>query len=192
MAKEKKPDAPAKAQEAPAAPKKKRSKWLLIAPALVVVLAAAGAGAWYWLRPAPAGDHAATAKEPPKPKPADTKPPIFVALEAFTVNLQPEAGDHLLQTTFSLKVADTAIEQALKQQMPDIRSRLLLLLSSKRPSELSSIAGKQQLAGQIASEVNHVLNPEAAKPAASDKPSEKDSGKPPETTSEKARRREGA
>jgi flagellar FliL protein len=169
MAKEKKPDASPLPPEAPAPQKKKRNKWLLIAPVLVVVLAAAGAGIWYWLRSTPAGDHATAAKEAPKVKPDKTKPPIFVALETFTVNLQPEAGDHLLQATFSLKVADATVEQSLKVNMPEIRSRLLLLLSSKRPSELTSVEGKQALATQLATEVNRVLNPVTADEAAPDK-----------------------
>lgn len=182
MAKEKKPDALPQPPAAAAPVKKKRSKWLLIAPALVVVLAAAGGGVWYWLRPA--GDHGAAANEAPKPE--KTKPPIFIALETFTVNLQPEGGDRLLQTTFSLKVGDATVEHALKEQMPEIRSRLLLLLSSKRASELSSVAGKQLLAGQIAAEVNSVLHPEAANPAGTEKPAEKSSDKPSGKDSEKA------
>jgi flagellar FliL protein len=166
---------PAAAAEAP--PKKKRSKWLLIGLAFVVVLAGGGAGAWYWLRASPPGDPADAAKAAPKPD--NQKPPIFVAVEAFTVNLQAEGGEHLLQTAFSLKVADARVEQALKLHMPEIRSRLLLLLSSKRASELISVSGKEQLAGQIGAEVNRVLHPAAANPAAGDPPAEKGPGTEP-------------
>jgi hypothetical protein len=56
--------------------------------------------------------------------------------------------------------------------LPEIRSKLNLLLSSKRPSELATVAGKKKLAIEIATEANSVLGihnaPEpVAAPAAS-------------------------
>jgi flagellar FliL protein len=158
--KDKKPDTPP--EHASPAPKPRRRKViLLIVVATALVLAATGGAAWYFTREKGVED---TAKAAPAPKPKSEKPKqaIFVPLETFTVNLQPEAGDRYLQTTLSLKVGDAAVEQAIKQQMPEIRSRLLLLLSSKRASELTSVEGKQALANQIAAQVNRVLNPEAA------------------------------
>ena len=172
MARDDKAKAPAPAgarkDEPAAAPPKKKSRTMLIvvaAVSTVLLLAGGGGAAWYFLR---AGKHEATeatAKAPPKPA-EKARPALFVPIETFTVNLQQENGEHYLQTTFTLKVADGAVEQSIKQQMPEIRSRLLLLLSSKRPSELASIEGKQALANQIAGEVNSVLNPGAPRPAA--------------------------
>jgi len=158
------PAAARKEEPAAAAVKKKGGKTLIIvAAASAVVLLGGGGAAWYFLRAA----HASTAdaagkagaKHAEKPKPG-----VFVPLETFTVNLQAENGERFLQTTLTLKVADDEVEQSLKQQMPEIRSRLLLLLSSKSPSELTSVDGKQTLANQIAGEVNAVLVPGAAKP----------------------------
>ena len=158
-----------KAEAAPPAKPKKRNTLLIVVITLVAVVILGGGGfaAWHFLvaqQPAAKGAKGkapATAATAEKPKPA-----IFVALETFTVNLQQENGEHYLQTTLTLKVTDSAVEQSIKQQMPEIRSRLLLLLSSKRPSELTSVEGKQTLANQIADEVNKVLNPGAAKAAA--------------------------
>lgn len=171
MAKDDKAKAPAPAgarkEEPGAAPPKKKSRTMLIVvvAASTVLLLAGGGAAWFFLR---AGKHEAPeAAGKAAPKPAEKpKPALFVPLETFTVNLQQENGEHYLQTTLTLKVADNTVEQSIKQQMPEIRSRLLLLLSSKRPSELASVEGKQALANQIAGEVNSVLNPGAARPAA--------------------------
>ncbi len=42
--------------------------------------------------------------------------------------------------------------------MPKVRNRLLMLLSSKKPSEISTIEGKQQLAAEIIAQVNLPFN----------------------------------
>jgi len=161
--KDKKPEAPPELP-LPGAKPKRRKLIIIAALASTLVLAAAGGAAWYLARPKNPAEATAAPAPAAKPKGEKAKPAIFVALETFTVNLQPESGDRYLQTTLSLKVADPAAEQAIKQQMPEIRSRLLLVLSSKRASELTSIEGKQALANQIAAQINHVLNPGAAPP----------------------------
>jgi flagellar FliL protein len=161
MAKAKTPEsdktAPPKAQadeSAPAAGGKKKRKLLPVALAAVLAFALAGGGAWFVLRSAdaPPGAH----------REEKARPDVFVGLDTFTVNLQPESGDHYLQTTLTLKVTDNSIQDALKLKMPEVRSRLLLLLSSKAPSELSTVEGKRKLAQQIADEVNLTLDPDAA------------------------------
>jgi flagellar FliL protein len=48
-------------------------------------------------------------------------------------------------------------EDKIKAVLPEIRSKLNLLLSSKRPSELATVAGKKKLAIEIATEANSVL-----------------------------------
>jgi flagellar FliL protein len=166
--------APARKDEPAAAPAKKKGRMtriVVIAGATALLLAAGSGAAWYYLRPAHGEKAAAPGKAAPK-RAEKPRPALFVALETFTVNLQQENGDHYLQTTLTLKVADAAVEQSVKQQMPEIRSRLLLLLSSKRPSELTAVEGKQALANQIAGEVNAVLDPgaAAAAPAGSERP----------------------
>ncbi|MCC7485306.1 MAG: flagellar basal body-associated protein FliL [Burkholderiales bacterium] len=154
-----------KDEPAAAPPKQKKGRTLVMAIAALAVLAAGGGGAgWWFLREAPAATDAAKGAGVRKP-PERPKAVLYVPLETFTVNLQPENGEHFLQTTLSLRVADSATEQAIKQFMPDIRSRLVLLLSSKKPSDLATIDGKQGLANQIAGEVNTVLDPGAARPA---------------------------
>lgn len=166
------PKKPAAAPEAEAAPVKKKGKGLLYAIIGAAVLLAAGGGgaAYVFMQPKPeadAKDGAKPAAKPEKPR----SPPVYMAMETFTVNLQPENGEHLLQTTFSLKVTDSGVESAMKQKLPEVRSRLLLLLSSKKPSEILSTEGKQTLANEIAAAVNEVLSP-GAKPPAGGAPAE--------------------
>lgn len=130
---------------AEAKPKKKRG--LLKILVALTVLAGGGGAAWYAMEE-PAALQAAVPQE---------KPPIFVTLEPFTVNLQPEIGDQYLQVGLVLKVSEAATVNAVKLHMPDIRNRILLLLSSKKASEISTVAGKQRLSAEIMNEVKQPI-----------------------------------
>lgn len=175
MAKTEKP-APAASQNKGSSPatgenesaaKPKGKKPLLIA-IVVLVLVIAGSTGWYVTKGN--GSHDDTAKKTPAVK---LEQPKFIPLDAFTVNLQREEGDQFLQVGITLKISDPTLEEKIKFGMPEIRSRLLLLLSGKRASELMPVNGKKKLAGEIVAEINGVLGlrsapaqPAAAKPAA--------------------------
>lgn len=124
---------------AAAAPAKSNKKLFLIAGGLLLVLGGAG-GAWYFM------DQKA---EQAKPKVATPTPPVFVTLEPFTVNLQSEEGERFLQVAFTLQVADQAQVDQIKLYMPLLRSRLLLLLVSKKTTELATVEGKRKLQEEI-------------------------------------------
>ena len=81
-------------------------------------------------------------------------PPIFVPLDAFTVNLKGEDGDRFLHTGLSLKVADAETQARMTQYLPEARSRILLLLSARQPADLASLEGKRKLAEDIRNAVN--------------------------------------
>lgn len=126
-----------------AEPKPKKSKLLLIIIILVVLLGAGGGAAWYFLM------HKAAPAEHDAPKVEAPKPPVFLALDTFTVNLQNEDGERFLQTQFTLQVANQEQVDQVKLYMPHVRSRMLILLSSKKASEILSVEGKNKLAQEI-------------------------------------------
>ncbi len=136
------------------APRKSRSKaiWLV----LVVLLAVAGTGAWFWYSAIPRGDATAAAKpEPPKV-------PVFFVLDPFTVNLQPDGqGDQYLQVAFSVQVDSSKSVEHLKLYLPQVRSRMVLLLSSKKASEISTAEGKQRLVDEIITQLKLPFSPGA-------------------------------
>ncbi len=162
MAKDAKP-----AEDGAAEPPKKSKKLLIIILAAVLLLVLGGGGAAYMLLKK--GDHSddgdeEVPEETTKSKKKDKKKeahvaPVFVNLDAFTVNLVPETGDQYLQVVISLEVEDPAEEPALKMQMPKIRNNLTLLLSSKKASELLTKEGKEQLADTLKDEINAVITP---------------------------------
>ena len=164
MSKPAKPAA-AKKEGAPEgeAPKSKKKLIIIIA---AVALIAAGGGGFFFMKNKSAPTETSKAQPPKEPK--------FIPLETFTVNLQHEEADQFLQINISLKVMEPELEEKIKAVLPEIRSKLNLLLSSKKPSELVTVAGKKKLANEIAIEANSVLGiknaPEpgvAAAPAAS-------------------------
>lgn len=122
--------------------KKGRGKLFWIG--LLLISIAGGGASWVMI-----SDPATAGAQPQKAE----KPPIFVNLETFTVNLQQELGEQYLQVTLTVKATDEAVADSMKLHMPEIRNRLLLLLSSKRPSELLTVPGKLQLADEILGEV---------------------------------------
>jgi flagellar FliL protein len=138
----------------PVAPKKK-SKLLLIV-LVMLLLGGGGAAGWYFW-PAhedPAAPKKGEAGKAAVAKVAPAKPRTYVPLEPFTVNLQREDGQPpFLQIGLSLKLTDEILSGPIKLAMPEIRSRILLLLMGKTASELSTPEGKKLLAEQLSREV---------------------------------------
>ena len=135
----------------------KRKLFIMIGAAVVVLALGAGAG-WYFMHK---GADDSAAAEPAKKEHASGKKakkseakPEYIAVEPFTVNLQPEHGDQYLQVAFTLQVNSPEQVELIKANMAKVRSRVLLLLSGKKASEISTVEGKQQLAGEILAAVN--------------------------------------
>jgi len=135
----------------------------LIVAIAAVILGGAGGAAYFLSGPgesAPIDPDAPPAEEvQAKAEPA--KPPRFLVVDPFTVNLQNEgAGDQFLQISFSLQLADEKQEELIKQYLPQARSRLLLLLSGKKASEISSVDGKKKLAEEIVEQLKVPFSPQ--------------------------------
>ena len=145
------PQDEAAAAEQPAPPPpKKRGKLLIIVGALLVA-AAGGGAAFYFMHPTESVARAVVAK-----------PPVFLPLEAFTVNLAADGGQmQFMQAGITLKLAEKATADLIKDRLPEVRNRMLIVLSSKRASEILSVAGKQKLAGEIAEGIKKVITPPA-------------------------------
>lgn len=153
--------------------KKKGKGKLIIILAVVLVLVLGGAGGgWYWWSHQNADEVAADdddddgerpvkkkkKKRKKKEEGEEEKAPVFISLDAFTVNLQGEEGQ-LLQTAITLQMVDEEDATKLKQHMPLVRSRLLMLLSSKHPQEVLTAEGKAKLAEDIAAQIRQPFFP---------------------------------
>ena len=147
---------PEKETEA-AAPRPKKRSLVRILLLLALLLGGAGGGAWYLLQDnPPAADAKPGAGKAAKAAPA--RPPVFATLESFTVNLQhDEVSPQYLQVGLVLTVADATVADAIKLHTPEIRNRVLLLLSSKRASDISTSEGKQSLSAELVREISQPL-----------------------------------
>jgi flagellar protein FliL len=129
------------ANQQPIVPAKsgKLKKILIIAIGAIVLLGAGAGGAYFFL-----GKPHGPAKPAPEP------PPVFFPLESLTVNLQSDDGVmHYLRAGLTLKLRDEKVQALLTEHMPEVRSRVLLLLSGKRPDDLATVDGKRQLANEL-------------------------------------------
>lgn len=157
----------AKEPEASAAPAagKKKKPIVLIAIIAVVLLAGGGAAAFFLLggKKDKGGEHAEEAAE------EHAKPPVYVTLEPFTVNLTSEGNERFLQVGIDLKVSAPDVAEKVKLHMPEIKNGILLLLTSKRAEELGAVEGKNVLREEVRDIVNKSIGmykaPSTPKPA---------------------------
>lgn len=141
-----------KAEAAPAAGGSKKKLMIIVLAAVLVAGGGGGGAAWFFMH-GKSDEGAEPAAKHGKKKAAPVGPPVFVPIEPFTVNLQPENGEQYLQIAFTLQVASLEQVELVKDNMPKVRSRLLLLLSSKKASEINTPDGKKKLADEIMAQV---------------------------------------
>jgi flagellar FliL protein len=173
MADAKKTEAPAEGEEAP----KKKKKLLIIIIAAILVLVLGGGGAAFFLMKKKAADEEAAADEGDEPPAKSAKakakkkkdehlaPPVFAKLEPFVVKLQSDQQEAYVQAIPELKLLDAMVSEQVKQFMPEIRHKVLMILAGKKGSELSTPEGMQALANQIRETINATLKGEKPDPA---------------------------
>lgn len=130
-------------------PKPRKVRMLLVALAALSVTAAAGAAAYYLI-----GDRKGAAAGVAVPA-----EPVFIALEPLTVNLQSSGRSRFLHVGVTLKVADAKSQSQITQYLPEVRSRVLTLLSNRESDSLLTPNDKTQLAGEIMAALNQPFAP---------------------------------
>ena len=171
---------PAKAEGAAEAAAPKSKKKLIVILAVVLALAAGGGAAAFFLMKKPEAQQAkakhgekaeghedaaaegeAAEEEAPEEEAgghADPKTALtYVQFETFTVNLLPDPGDKFLQLDLTVEVKGAELAEKMKAQMPVLRNRVLLLLTSKKASDISTPEGKAQLSEELLVELKKPL-----------------------------------
>ena len=156
MAKEEKAEA-----EVATPPKKSKKLLIIILIVVFLFLVLAGGVAFLLIKKNKAknGEN----NEAPAEK-VKLAPPVYVPLDAFTVNLVPENGEQFLQVVISVEVADAHTGDTLKLYTPKLRNNVMLLLSSKKASELVTREGKEKLAKDIRDLMNKILGQDGSEP----------------------------
>lgn len=142
-------------EEAAVAPKKKGK--LIVVIVILAVLGAGGGGAWWFLK----------GKKPANPKATagqkvvdDGNPPVYAQLdkELTTGLTRTDAEDHYLQVEIKMKVANEQVGEKISQRVPEIRSALILLMTSKSSEDLKTVEDKQRLASEMAGQINRIIH----------------------------------
>lgn len=133
------------------APKSKK-KLIIIIVAAVLVLAIGGGAAMFFM--GGKSDENSEDGEHEEVEAVAIKEPVFVKLETFTVNLNPDDGERFLQVDITLNASDKAEADVLGLHMPQVRNRVLMLLTSKMASEISGMEGKKELSAELVEHIN--------------------------------------
>lgn len=148
--------------DAPPAGKGKKRLILISAAAALVLLLVAGGGTFWWLSQknssvnedaeqadgSDAEDHAAEDKA--RKKKNDRKNlPVFLPVEAFTVNLADREAERYAQVGITLELSDSKTSDQLKAYMPAIRNDILMVLAHKKAADLQERSGKLALAREV-------------------------------------------
>ncbi len=145
-----------------APPKKSKKLLIIVAAALVLLLVVAGGAALLIMKShsAPEGEEGEVATESAKTakkKGAKEADPVYVALDAFVVNLGSENGGPFLQLTISVEVENLLVGDKLKKNTPKLRNDVIMLLSGKQADELITKEGKETLAKEVRELMNKIL-----------------------------------
>ncbi|ALM54238.1 flagellar basal body-associated protein FliL [Halomonas huangheensis] len=139
-----------------------RSRWLIwLLVVLVITASSAAAIAIYMLLNQSPGalahageaqqDTAHTRAEPPVD-------PIYLKLEPFTVNLaEDNGGPRMLYMGITLQLGDQLSQQAIDRIRPQVRNRVVLMLSGRKAEDLVTPEGKQQLATDLTTGLSELL-----------------------------------
>lgn len=126
-------------------PKNSRTRRIVWIGLLALAIIAAGA-AYYLLSKR---NHAR--RETPV---AAVEVPIFVALEPMTVNLQPNGRSRFLHVAVTLKMTEPKSQSQVTQYLPEVRSRVLTVLSNRAADSLGTVEDRALLAETIMAALN--------------------------------------
>jgi flagellar FliL protein len=162
--------AAAAAADAPAAKKPGgKKKLIVLLAAAALVLGLGGVGGLLFMKKqkeaaaaaaAEDGEEAPVAKAEKK-KEKNAKPPVFVPMDPFVVNLADHDADRYAQIGITLEVPDEKISEDIKTYQPAIRNNILLLLAHKSTADLAGGEGKAKLAREIRREALKAMGEDA-------------------------------
>jgi flagellar FliL protein len=95
----------------------------------------------------------------PAAVPAPVPAPIFIPIEPFTVTVQSQDHERIVHVGMTLRVSDEQSRQRIEKYMPEVRSRILMLLSAQTPESVQTAQGKIDLATAIMKTVNKPFSP---------------------------------
>lgn len=127
---------------------------ILIVLLLILIAGIAAGGAWLYMNGGGQAASSHVAKSTPLPD------PVYVPVNAFTVNLSDSRG-RVLYIEMSLRVQNKDAATRLQKHMPQVRNRILLVLTSQHADLLMTTQGKQMLAKKVQESVSKPFDSKA-------------------------------
>ncbi len=133
-------------------------KKLLIIIAVVILLAAGGGGFFFMEGKGEDGGDSAPQGEEVKSgdQEGEAMESEVLSLSPFIVNLLDESGTRYLKVSIDVELGGIGAEEAAKRTAR-IRDSIIILLSSKRYSDVGTVEGKYQLRDEMAARINKVM-----------------------------------
>ena len=129
--------------------------WILIA-AIALLSGGGGAAAAFFLLGGPSAAESQEQGGTPAAEPASFSERLL-ALDSFVVNVGDEGYPRYLKLQLALELDSSTTRAVLAERVPQVRDMAILLLSSRRLSELSTFEGKALLKQDIRERVENLL-----------------------------------
>ncbi len=94
--------------------------------------------------------------------------PIFAELEPFTVTLYGETRNRILYTAITVRLNDEASRKQIQDYMPEVRDRILKVLSAQELSKIQTPEGRQALSGALKTELSRPFTAQLPGPHVAD------------------------
>ncbi|WP_322998382.1 flagellar basal body-associated FliL family protein [Castellaniella sp.] len=135
---------------------------------LIVIIGASVGGTMLFLnRTGMTSPAAQTANTPPAAPPV-VPAPIFAELEPFTVTLYGETRNRILYTAITLRLADEPSRKQIQDYMPEVRDRILKVLSAQELARIQTPDGRLALSTAIKNELSRPFATQLPGPQVSD------------------------
>lgn len=90
--------------------------------------------------------------------------PIFSELEPFTVILYGETRNRILYISITLRLENQFAQKQISEYMPEVRDRILKVLSIQKQEQIQTSRGREQLADDIKASLTKPYNEQLAGP----------------------------
>ena len=108
--------------------------------------------------PKASGGHGSSAGTKSAGGPGGSAAPTLVPLTPFIVNLSGDQGQRYLRLVVQVEVRGELSKDELDKHLPEVRNRLIFLLSSKTFADIGSTQGKYDLQAEIIKNINETLD----------------------------------
>ena len=132
---------------------------MILVVCFVIIALAVGAGLYVlWGKVSdPAPETSDGTEEVAEKKDAKVKVKTLLSMETFVVNLADPGGKRYLRVTMALEIDDQDCVTETKENVPQIRDKVLLILPAKEFKDIRTSSGKEVLRKEIIEQLGPLL-----------------------------------